>query len=682
MKKNLILALCLISMFGLRAQTVSHLDFQETEEKSTAFQNLKSAQQSTPESLDETEPDSSKKEKATTAKLIKRANTYFAKMWYAEAARIYDIVLEENKAKPTFELLSNAGDSHYYSGNLEKAYKWYHKLYQLHKNNIPEDKFFNYTHSLKATGRYKRAERLTKFFEKNRKTSDKTVTTADSISDFSSQITLKNISVNSEYSDFAPMFHHEGQVVFSSARDSSFLTTRRYRWNNQPYLDLYTAKTENEGEDLVQAKKFSKNINTKYHEASVAFSPDQKTIYFTRNNYGKKLRRGKNGINHLKIYRSTFIDGEWTKAAELPFNSENYSNGHPAISPDGKKMYFVSDRPGGYGGTDIYEVDILENGGFSEPKNLGRTINSSKKEMFPYVTENNIYFSSDRAMGVGGLDIYKADHADGFFSVAVNLGTPINSNRDDFSYIVDEETQKGYFASNRKGGKGDDDIYSFKRLLNLNAISGIVTDSTTQDLISTATVALFDEEGKKVSELVTNDDGSFMFEDLEPKTKYQVVSSKEGYFEERAEVMTRLNQNVVSNQNLRKLKELIAEDKGVLKIETEAIYFDFDKYNIKTQAAQELDKLVDVMNAYPEMIIRIESHTDSWGSRTYNTYLSDKRAKASRDYIISKGIDASRIESAKGYGEDRLLNDCGDGKRCSRELHRLNRRSEFIIVSM
>ncbi|TAI47552.1 OmpA family protein [Flagellimonas allohymeniacidonis] len=680
--KNLILALCFLSLFGSYAQSISHLDFQDEQETELVAQNQEGPSFQSLDTLSNKELHKFVKEKGTTAKLIRQANNYFEKMWYAEAARIYDIVLEKGETKVTFDLLSKAGDSHYYSGNLEKAYKWYHKLYQIHKDDIPEDKFFKYTHSLKATGRYKRAERLTKMFQKNRAPSDAISSENNTIRDFSSRIAVKNVSINSQYSDFAPMFHHEGQVVFSSAVDSSFLTTRKYRWNNQPFLDLYTAKTNEEGEDLVQAKKLSKNINTKYHEASVAFSPDQKTIYFTRNNYGKKLRRGKNGVNHLKIYKSNFVDGNWTKAVELPFNSENYSNGHPAISPDGQKMYFVSDRPGGYGGTDIYVVDILENGKFSEPTNLGRTINTSKKEMFPYVTDNAIYFSSDRAMGMGGLDIYKSDHAEGFFSVAVNLGKPINSNRDDFSYIVDEKTQKGYFASNRKGGKGDDDIYSFKQLLNLTAISGVVNDSTTHDLIPGTTVALFDENGEKVSEIVTDENGSFVFENLEPNADYNVVSVKDGYFEEKTQVRTKPNESISVTQTLKRLKEVIAEEKGVLKIETEAIYFDFDKFNIKPQAAEELDKLVEVMRAYPDMVIRIESHTDSWGSKAYNKYLSDKRAKSSRNYIISKGIDASRIESAIGFGEENLLNDCSDGVRCSRELHKLNRRSEFIIISM
>lgn len=615
-------------------------------------------------------------------KLIKKADEFYNIMWYAEAARIYDMVLEKSDHKHTFELLSKAGDSHYYSGNLEKSYKWYHELYETFKEEIPEEKFYKYTHTLKGVGRYRRASKLTRLFRQQRNEPLNELSEDRYVYNDPTMVEIKNVAINSPYSDFSPMFHKGSEVVFSSSNDSSFLTTRKYRWNNQPYLDLYVAKADEEGKDLKGAKKFSKKINTKYHEASVAFSPDQKTIYFTRNNYGKKLKRGKNGINHLKIYRSQFVDDEWTEAEEVSFNSEDYSNGHPSVSPDGKKLYFVSDRPGGFGSTDVYVVDILENGGFSNPLNLGRTINTSSKEMFPYITENALYFSSDRHMGIGGLDIYKADYIEDSFSVGINLGEPINSNRDDFSYIIDENDEKGYFASNRKGGKGDDDIYSFKNIININAISGIAEDGATGEKLEDALVSLYDKDNVKVAESKTLYDGTFVFENLKSTSKYTIKTSKKGYFDESTSVVTLNNETVAVTQPMRQLKEIIAEEKGVLKLETETIYFDFDKFNIKSQAAEELDKLVAVMTEYPNMVIKIESHTDAIGSKAYNKYLSDKRAKSTRDYIVSQGIDASRIQSAIGYGEEQLLNECSDTARCPIVKHRQNRRSEFIIIEM
>ena len=672
---------------GLKAQSVSFLQF-EDEDLYRETEGVQVTYSSQTAFLKQLEGMSSQaltkfvRKKGITEKLIKQADEFFNKMWYAEAARVYDIVLERSDAEHTFELLSRAGDSHYFSGNMEKAYKWYHELYMTYKEGITEEKFFKYAHALKGTGRYRRAAKLTKLFRQKRDEPLNELGTGPATWNSPKLVEVKNLAINSKYSEFSPMFHNGTDVVFASSLDSSFLTTRKYRWNNQPFLDLYVAKADPAKEDLTQPKKFSRKINTKYHEASVSFSPDQKTIYFTRNNYGKKLKRGKNGINHLKIYQSKFVEGEWTKAIELPFNSEDFSTGHPSVSPDGKQLYFVSDRPGGFGGTDVYVADILEGGQFSEPRNLGRTVNTSKKEMFPYITNNALYFSSDRTMGLGGLDIYKSDYVDGVFSVGINLGEPINSNRDDFSYIIEEKEGKGYFASNRKGGKGDDDIYSFKNILNLNAISGNVLDETSGEAIPEAEVILFDKDDIQVAQLRTEPDGSFIFKNLRPVSRYTLKTVKKGYFDADTDVNTKENEDIAIIQPLKRLEEIIAEEEGVLKLEVETIYFDFDKFNIKPKAAQELDKLVAVMTEYPEMVIKIESHTDAIGTRAYNKYLSNQRAKSTKDYIIAHGIDPGRIESAIGYGEERPLNECSDGIRCSRTKHSENRRSEFIIVNM
>lgn len=612
-------------------------------------------------------------------KLIEKGNEYFDKMWYAEAARIFDIVLEQTQAQHTLPLLSKAGDSHYYTGNLEKAYKWYHELHQVYEDDMSEDTFFKYTQTLKGTGKYRRAATLTKILRQKR---DEPLNELEKIdtSTWESAYTvkIKNLGINSSYSDFSPMFHNGSDIVYASAKDTSFLTTRRYRWTNQPFLDLYVAKSKNKEGDLSAPEKFSRKINTKYHEASMAFSPDQKTIYFTRNNYGKRLKRGENGINHLKIYRSQIIDGEWSKAEELPFNSENYSVGHPTVSPDGKKMYFVSDKPDGYGETDIYVVDIYENDGFSEPKNLGKTINTDAKEMFPYVAENALYFSSDRPMGLGGLDVYKSEGADEQFSVGVNMGEPINSNRDDFSYIVDETGEKGYFASNRKGGKGDDDIYSFTYTLNLNAIVGTVENESTGEALSNAYISLYSKEGTLINEAVADTTGKYVFKNLAPATDYAVVANKKGFIKDSQSVKTKENENISVSQYL---KQVIEEKPIAEAFEPSNVYFAFDSYQVTSKYAQELDKLITVLKETEGLSLKIESHTDAIGPKDYNKYLSGKRANATRDYIISQGVDPSRIISAKGFGEERLLNNCSDGTPCEPDQHSLNRRSEFILVS-
>ncbi|WP_298485383.1 OmpA family protein [uncultured Maribacter sp.] len=634
------------------------------------------------------------------SKLIQRADYYFNKMWYAEAADLYEIALKKNEKNYSYDVLQKAGDSHYFNTDMEKAYHWYNILYEKYEKEMSADNIFKYAHSLKGTGKYARSKRLMRLYNRKLKREDLSPINntekatpneivLDNILGTSKKFEVKNLSVNSEYSEFSPMFHDDNRVVYASAKDSSFFNTRRYKWNDQPYLDLYVAKINEESQELKDAIKFSKKVNTKYHEAAVTFAPDNRTMYFTRNNYGKKLKRDKKGVNHLKIYQSKKVDGEWTEATELPFNSDNYSTGHPALSPDGKELYFVSDMPGSIGETDIFMVDVREDGSFSEPRNLGPEINTERREMFPFINDKKLYFSSDGHTGLGGLDVYEVsfEEEEGFLDV-VNLGQPINSNKDDFSYIIDEETQKGYFASNRDGGKGDDDIYAFKNLVleevpaNVNAIAGVVTELITGDFMPKALVELLDENNIKLKEVITGDDGSFIFEDLEATTKYVIKTTKGTYFDDLQEVTTKENDTISVDVSLRKLKEMIAVEDGIKKLKTEMIHFDFDRSYIREDAAVELDKLVEVMTEYPNMVIKIESHTDSRGKRAYNKYLSDKRAKSSRDYIISKGIAAERIESAIGYGEERLMNECDGTVRCTEQKHYLNRRSEFIIVKM
>jgi outer membrane protein OmpA-like peptidoglycan-associated protein len=277
------------------------------------------------------------------------------------------------------------------------------------------------------------------------------------------------------------------------------------------------------------------------------------------------------------------------------------------------------------------------------------------------------------------------DSEAGFLEVR-NAGQPVNSKKDDFSYIVDEETQKGFFASNRRGGKGDDDIYSFQRLLpeeaNENAIAGVVTELVTGEIMPEALVMLLDENNIKLKEVVTGEDGSFVFEDLESSTKYILKAVKDTYFIDEQSVITKENELVQADISMKKLKELIVIEDGIQKLKIDMIFFDFDKFYIRNDAASELDKLVEVMNEHKTMVIKIESHTDSRGKRAYNKYLSDKRAKSTREYLISQGISPDRIESAIGYGEERLLNECDGTVRCSSAKHQLNRRSEFIIVKM
>lgn len=630
---------------------------------------------------------------------IKRANEYFDKMWYAEAAGLYEKGLEKDPDEYSLEILEKAGDAHYFNGNMKRAHFWYNKIYDSHKEDMDPDYIFKYAHALKGLGKYGRAKRMVRLYNRTmeREGNEKVVETflrtdanevvLDQILNASPMASVKNLSLNTEYSEFAPMFYKEDQIVFSSSKDSSYLNSNNYKWSDQPFLNLYVAQVDEEAQDLIRAVKFSNKINTKYHEAAVSFTLDGNTMYFTRNNFRRKLRRDDAGINHLKIYVSKNLGGEWSEPRELPFNSDAYSTGHPALSPDGKKLYFVSDMPGSLGETDIYVVDVLDGGQYSEPKNLGPKINTDRREMFPFISNKRLYFSSDGRIGLGGLDVYEVELGDnGEFMEVYNLGLPINSENDDFSYIVNEETNRGYFASNRKDGKGDDDIYRFERIVPeeavVNTLAGTAVHHITGEGIPNAVVALFDGNNGKLDEVVTEADGSFLFEGLGSDTEYSVKIVKNLFFDNKALALTKRNETVNIAISMKPMKELIVLEDGILKLKPNKIFFDFDASNINKDAAAELDKLVEVMSKHQDMVIKIESHTDSRGPSIYNQYLSNKRAKASQNYLIANGVSKSRIESAIGYGEDRLINECGDGVRCNLQKHEDNRRSEFIIVKM
>jgi len=425
-------------------------------------------------------------------------------------------------------------------------------------------------------------------------------------------------------------------------------------------------------------------VNTKYHEAGVAVTKDLKTIYFTANNfYEKKYLTDSSGVNNLQMFRASLdIDGKWTEKEKLPFNHVEYSIGHPALNHDDTKLYFVSDMPGGYGGPDIYVVDINEDGSFGAIRNLGPRINTKGREMFPYIGKDNIlYFSSDGHDGYGNLDIYASKIFDNTVSKPLNLGEPVNSVMDDFSYIIDDEKDRGFFSSNRDEGKGDDDIYSFLADPGLHihcgqAITVYVRSEASGEPVPGATIELRDAEEKVMETVNAGADGSYTFANTLCDTPYVVFATNKGFLSAEKAVRTAndIDQAALA-VNLDLPQQFVSN-----KVNINTIYFDFDKYNIRKDAAKELDKVVQVMNEYPELLIEAGSHTDSRGKDKYNQKLSERRAKATVDYIVSKGIDASRI-TYEGYGETQLVNECSNGVKCSEEQHQLNRRTEFKIAN-
>ncbi len=530
--------------------------------------------------------------------------------------------------------------------------------------------------------------------------------------------TIKNLEVNTEQSEFGTAFHGDDKLVFAAPRRGFRVIRDVWEPNGQRFLDLYEGDIAEDG-TITNKRKLKGQVNSRYHEASVTFSKDGETVYFTRDNYyNKKLGKDKQGLTHLAMFKASVNKkGEWINIIPMPFNSVDYGVGHPSLSDDGKTLYFTSDMPGGLGETDIYKVEVNESG-FSNPVNLGPEINSTAKDWFPFVDGDILYYSSTRAGGKGGIDVY-ASKLKGYTSGPVNLS--INSAADDFAFIMNSETRKGYFTSNREeGAKGDDDIYSFTEdepvdFKCLQVVTGDVRDVSSTSLLPGAEVILSDKEGNVIETIVVKDDATFSFQ-VSCETEYKLEGKKIGFspksigFTTSNEVDKELKMPILlgagygNNANVNYITNSdgtrsVIEDKkpeglpdvlpdeivklpsGDFGVNVMPIYFDLNSSYLTKQAKAELQKVVDLMNKYPKMIIESASHTDSRAPAGYNIWLSGNRAKRTVDYIINRGIDSTRI-TGKGYGETQLINGCDDSTSCTEAQHQQNRRSEFVIIRM
>lgn len=627
---------------------------------------------------------------------FKQAEKLFNTLKYQEAANEYQKIYDKGFSNQL--LFKHLADCYYFNTDMQNAYVWYGKLFEHYKDSINPEYFFRYAHALQGVGKNDEAKKWMKRFSKNTPHKDRrkinyvqAASELDVILKTNSNYELKNVATNTTYSDFGVAFYGD-QVVYASSKTTKE-HPKTYYWNNQPYLNIYKGIVDVEDFDITYDEPFSENINTEYHESNAIFNKELTKVYFTRNNFKKKLGNDKNGVNHLKLYSADLQKNthnskkRWVNIQELPFNSNNYSVGHPALSPDEKQLYFASDMPGAIGGTDLFVVDILENNTYSKPKNLGPKINTSGREMFPFMFDNQLYFASDGHLGFGGLDIFKSNLSDQHFQNPANMGKPINSSKDDFAFVFNKKLQSGFISSNRKGGKGDDDIYVITPIeeeVCTQKIDGIVTNARTNERIANANLSLFDASGNKIATTTSNEIGTYNFNTtLECNTNYTIKVSKSGYKAVVNTIKTQpLNGTTQIPLTMETLDKLIVEEKGILKLKIGIIYFNLNKDLIRNDAAIELNKIVLVMTQYPKMHLKIESHTDSRAAKAYNKDLSDRRAKSTRDYIISQGIEASRIESAIGYGESQLINQCADGVPCSELQHQENRRSEFIITKI
>lgn len=586
---------------------------------------------------------------------------------------------------------------------------------------------------------------------------------------------IKNLKLNNKQQDFGPVFFKE-EIVFASSRNRMGFISRIWNGNSLPFLNIVKARIDYDDE-LIKDKHFYKKLNKKYHDGPVSFNEDFTVMAITRNNYKSKSA---DGTRKLQIFISEFINNKWTDPVSFPYNNPEYSVGQASLTPNGRYMYFVSDMPGGKGGTDIYKIERRKDGTWGKLINI-ENINTEGDEMFPYYhNSGTLFFASNGHPGLGGLDLFATNATDDSYSVVKNLGVPVNSCRDDFAMTFDKDLKKAYFTSNRSDGKGSDDIYFAKALKPITLrklIRGVskdkqdiivpqamvkllyndlVVDSTLSDslgkyefpveifglytltgekegYIGDDTIANTDVpeeiiyadlildrlpvfalhikvtekvsgkpvEGVKVTlvnkisgteeVLLTSADGDYgrALENvsINDSLKYHLKYQKEGYFSVYAdfnELIDKEGTYYIREQLVRYEDLKVGDDLGKY-FAINMIFFDLDKYNIRPDAAIELDKIVSIMNQYPTMVIELGSHTDCRASYAYNIRLSQNRAKSSAAYIKQRITKPERIYG-KGYGETKLVNECEcEGKvivPCTDEQHQLNRRTEFVIVKL
>ena len=615
-------------------------------------------------------------------KSSKKADKQFSKLEFVKAAESYKKLI--NNGKSSDYVVAQLAECYYNIFNTVEAEKWYATLAE---DSSDPDIIFKYSQMLKANGKYKLSNKwMNKFVElrpaDNRATSFlKNPNYLPKIISKGKRFNVQNLDINSEYSDFGGTLNNNKLYITSSRNtvglfDLGRWITQRisYGWNNEPYLDIYSFDVTDSGSYLNE-DYLGSNINTKYHEGLASFD-NEGNMYISRESFYEneyvKDPESNNITSLIGIYKISKGD---KNVVALNINSVEYSVKNPSLSSDGKSIYFSSDMPGGYGNFDIYKGDIDEKGNINNVENLGQKVNTEGQEMFPFIGDkNNLYFSSDSQLGLGGLDVYFTKEVDGKWASVRNVGIPVNSNADDFAFNMNEATGEGYVSSNRSGGKGSDDIYSIKRLIPICDVllTANVMDAKTKLGIDSATTSVSDEEGNIASTKTSSKEGVTEFMLVCDETGKLIVS-KEGYNSKIVDLK-------ISNEEFESIDVMLDPIEKIIvaeKIELDAIYFDFDKSNIKAEAAFELDKLVQIMNKYPAMTVTIESHTDSKGPSSYNQKLSERRAKTTSQYVVSKGIDSSRLLST-GKGESNPVVNCTN---CSEEEDQLNRRSEFIITA-
>ncbi|MEN9613026.1 MAG: hypothetical protein RLZZ628_3840 [Bacteroidota bacterium] len=625
-------------------------------------------------------------------------------------------IAETEKANLYYKI----AESYRLSNRWVEAVPYYEKAFEAKIAN-PEA-HFHYAFALKAAGNYDLALKELQQFIDSKSTikayNEKayrevnTLKTIDEIKKKQSVVAFKNLSqVNTKGSEFAPMVRGD-ELIFTASRKSKTYS------NGLPYVGLYKVKIDKTISEMGKIEKFSDAIfDDERNEGTPTFSPDGKTMIYARGNTGKR----KDLSPDMDLYIARYVDGSgWTEPRYVSASDSASWDGSPAFSRDGKTIYFASNRPGGFGGLDLYRVNMDASGRFGNPANMGKEINTAGDEMFPYVSEDGkLYFASDGHPGLGKLDLFLAVRAGGKVTVE-NMGIPYNSNMDDFGLVMSKRGDV-FFSSNRAGGLGDDDIYYYEaptkteltdnddpsknpllspkignpdstsKVLEIKTVNyylvGTITSKNSANVftpLDSARVRIVDaDQDQIITELTTGKDGKFGPIPLKVDGNYLVMAKKPNFLTNREEFS--MSGRDIPQSLLKKpvtdttfYTSLNLEQVFVGKtFRVDNIYYDLDKWDIRPDAATELNKLVQTLNDNPQIKIELGSHTDARATEVYNLRLSQKRAESAINYIVSKGVARERL-SAKGYGESELI--IKNAK--TEEEHQTNRRTEFKVVEI
>ncbi|MBB1149500.1 PD40 domain-containing protein [Myroides sp. NP-2] len=625
----------------------------------------------------------------------KTGDKNFDRLAYVDAIKVYERIADKGYVNTS--ILQNLADAYYFNGKLVEANKWYAELFEgtyddKDTSKLSSEYYYRYAQTLKAVENYAKSQELLEQFAALEKEDSRTALFNKNrdylahIENHSDRYDIRLLDLNTEYSDYGGTMIGD-KFVFTSARATDHQNGNQiHAWTNESFTSLYSSTVGQNG--FEEPVLFAEEINSKVNDATAVFTKDGNTMYFTRNNSkaSGKSKQNRDKTSLLKLYKAVKqSDGKWGLVEELPFNSDNFNTAHPALTPDGKWLYFVSDRKGTLGQSDLFRVGLYEDGTYGEVENLGNSINTEGRESFPFISsDNQLYFSSDGHPGLGGMDVFVAKlYPNGSFGPVVNMGAPINSSLDDFGFYLDPAQGKGFVSSNRAEGKGADDIYFLAEKPCKQSIEGIVYDKDTNEVLADALVVISDALYQKSDTLYTNSKGYYVTSLLDCGNKYRIKAEKALY--NTVEVAFNINREPgvkTVNIGLEKTeKPLEINDDLFKKLQLQPIYFDFDKSNIRRDASIELMKVVEVMKEYPSMKLDVRSHTDSRGNDAYNMQLSDRRVKSTIKWMIEQGIDPGRL-TGRGYGESQLQNKCSNGVPCTAEEHQLNRRSEFIILEM